>query len=228
MSLVEWSEHLVKYGWEDLYEDQKKGIKHIEKKIGNNYYPPAKYVFRAYKYTPLNNVRVVIFGQDPYHKEGQAMGLSFSVKKGETVPPSLKNIYKSAHEHVPGFKIPKHGDLTKWAKQGVLMLNIALTVAPHQPKSHMEPIDHWGGFLNATIHQISTHRRSTIFVLWGGQAVKTIDNSNKCKVKYILKGGHPSPLNTSIANPFIGGEHMVEINNILVNKLKEEPIDWNL
>ena len=224
MTLQYYAKRRIKPGWPTVYKEQKKAIKRIEKHIGlEDYFPPPRDVFNAFKYTSLDELKVVIIGQDPYHKEGQAMGLSFSVNKGVDVPPSLKNIYKELKRSIDGFKTPNHGNLTRWAKQGVLMLNMALTVKPGAPKSHM---DKWDGFLNGIIDEISKNKRDTIFVLWGGQAIK-IKDRKKFKVKYVLTAGHPSPLNTNPKSAFIGCNHFVIINEILEN-LGEDPIDWRL
>lgn len=136
-------------------------------------FPPAKLVFNAFNLCPFNKVKVVILGQDPYHELGQAMGLSFSVPDGIMLPPSLQNIYKEIHSDL-GKPIPTSGDLTRWAKQGVLLLNATLTVRAHEANSHQAL--GWQNFTDAAIETINTHREHIVFMLWGGLLVrKTID-----------------------------------------------------
>ena len=137
-------------------------------------FPPAKLVFNAFNLCPFNKVKVVILGQDPYHELGQAMGLSFSVPDGVMLPPSLQNIYKEIHSDL-GKPIPTSGDLTRWAKQGVLLLNATLTVRAHEANSHQAL--GWQNFTDAAIETINTHREHIVFMLWGGfaRSKKTID-----------------------------------------------------
>ena len=139
-----------------------------EYKQGTIVYPKPSDVFNAFKFTPFNEVKVVILGQDPYHGANQAHGLSFSVQKGVAIPPSLKNIYKELQADIPGFKIPAHGDLSSWAKQGVLLLNSTLTVRSDQPGSHQKM--GWEPFTDQAIRALSEQREGLVFMLWGRHA----------------------------------------------------------
>ena len=164
-------------------------------------FPPAKLVFNAFNLCPFNKVKVVILGQDPYHELGQAMGLSFSVPDGIMLPPSLQNIYKEIHSDL-GKPIPTSGDLTRWAKQGVLLLNATLTVRAHEANSHQAL--GWQNFTDAAIETINTHREHIVFMLWGGFArskKRLIDTNRHC----IIESVHPSPLSANRGGWF--GQH---------------------
>ena len=164
-------------------------------------FPPAKLVFNAFNLCPFNKVKVVILGQDPYHELGQAMGLSFSVPDGVMLPPSLQNIYKEIHSDL-GKPIPTSGDLTRWAKQGVLLLNATLTVRAHEANSHQAL--GWQNFTDAAIETINTHREHIVFMLWGGFArskKRLIDTNRHC----IIESVHPSPLSANRGGWF--GQH---------------------
>ena len=184
-------------------------------------FPPADDIFNAFHLTPLSQVKVVILGQDPYHNVGQAHGLCFSVRKGVDVPPSLVNIYKELHDDL-GCEIPNHGCLTKWAKQGVLMLNTVLTVRAHEANSHRGI--GWEEFTDAAIGALNSQDRPIVFILWGSPAQKKarmLNNPNHL----ILKAPHPSPL--SAYRGFFGSKPFSQANNFL----KEhglEPIDWQI
>ena len=148
-------------------------------------FPPAKLVFNAFNLCPFNKVKVVILGQDPYHELGQAMGLSFSVPDGVMLPPSLQNIYKEIHSDL-GKPIPTSGDLTRWAKQGVLLLNATLTVRAHEANSHQAL--GWQNFTDAAIETINTHREHIVFMLWGGFArskKRLIDTNRHCIIESV-------------------------------------------
>ena len=153
-------------------------------------FPPADDIFNAFHLTPLRDVKVVILGQDPYHGEGQAHGLCFSVRPGVEIPPSLVNIYQELHDDL-GCTIPNHGCLVKWAKQGVLLLNTVLTVRAHQANSHKEI--GWEKFTDAAIRKVSEQDRPIVFILWGrpAQAKKSMLHNPK---HLILEAPHPSPL----------------------------------
>lgn len=183
-------------------------------------YPPGKLIFSAFNLTPLTAVSVVIIGQDPYHGEGQAQGLAFSVPDGVRVPPSLQNIYKELHEDL-GIPIPASGNLEKWARQGVLLLNATLTVRAGKPASHQGR--GWEVFTNQVIRTISDLRAGIVFLLWGKFAQEKaalIDTSKH----YILKAAHPSPF--SAHKGFFGCHHFSKTNDILrANGMAE--IDWN-
>lgn len=185
-------------------------------------YPPKNLVFNAFRLTPLNEVKVVILGQDPYHNIGQAHGLSFSVPQGVAFPPSLKNIFAELSTDIEGFQIPSSGDLTKWAKQGVLLLNATLTVRAHQAASHQK--QGWETFTDQIIEKISSELENVVFVLWGSYAQKKsvlIDE----KKHLILKAVHPSPL--SVYRGFYGSKPFSKANNYLVAHGRK-PIDWKL
>lgn len=188
-----------------------------EKKVT---YPPKQDILNAFKYCPFNKVKVVIIGQDPYHEEGQAHGLSFSVKKGVVIPPSLRNIYTEIHNEYPDFQIPKHGYLESWAKQGILLLNATLTVAAKEANSHKK--FGWHEFTNAAINAVNKKLNGIIFVAWGNDAKKICEKVNLSKHK-VLKSGHPSPLSQKF---FFNCGHFKEINKILLSEGKT-PIRWD-
>lgn len=184
-------------------------------------FPPREKIYNAFELTPFDDVKVVILGQDPYHDIGQAMGLSFSVPGGFKIPPSLRNIYKELHAET-GFVIPDHGDLTAWAKQGVLLLNTVLTVRAHTPASHSKI--GWETFTDNVIESLNMKTDPVVFMLWGkpaGAKKKLISNPRHL----ILEAAHPSPLSAS--RGFMGCGHFVKCNEFLkANGL--EPIDWQL
>ena len=184
-------------------------------------YPDMYDIFNCFKLTPFDQVKVVLLGQDPYHNEGQAHGLCFSVQDGVDAPPSLVNIYKELHDDL-GCPIPKSGNLTKWAKQGVLLLNTALTVRAHMANSHKNC--GWTWFTDNVIQRISQQRDHVVFILWGGNArskKSLIDSSRHC----ILECAHPSPL--SAFNGFFGCGHFSKANQYLVEH-GVSPVDWDL
>lgn len=186
--------------------------------LSGKVYPPAKNIFRAFNLCPLNEVKVVIVGQDPYHGEKQANGLSFAVNDGVTLPPSLKNIYKEIQSDL-GIIPLSSGDLTRWAKQGVLMLNSVLTVAANTPASHKDK--GWEKFTDAAIKLLNENRKNIVYLLWGKYAQtkgKVIDRKNNL----VLTSGHPSPYS---AHLFFGNHHFGKCNKYLKkNGIKE--IDW--
>lgn len=184
-------------------------------------YPPMNDIFNAFKFTPYNKVKAVILGQDPYHNEGQAHGLCFSVKKGVKIPPSLVNIYKELNQDL-GLKIPDHGCLTKWAQEGVLLLNTTLTVRENQANSHSKC--GWQDFTDEVIKLLSERQTPMVFLLWGANArskKQFIDVSKHL----ILECAHPSPL--SAFNGFFGCKHFSTTNDFLL-KNGIEPIDWQI
>lgn len=177
---------------------------------GKTIFPPAPQIFSAFDYTSFNDTRVVIIGQDPYHGLMQAHGLCFSVNKGIKVPPSLKNMYKELKTDIEGFNIPEHGDLSHWAKQGVLLLNATLTVEQDKAGSHQGK--GWEEFTDAVIKAISNQKEHVVFILWGKFAQSKahfIDDSKHL----VLKAAHPSPL--SAYNGFFGCKHFSQTNNYL-------------
>ncbi len=184
-------------------------------------FPPADDIFNAFHLTPLHEVKVVILGQDPYHNDGQAHGLCFSVKPDVDIPPSLVNIYQELHDDL-GCYIPNNGYLTKWAKQGVLMLNTVLTVRAHQANSHRGM--GWEEFTDAAIRTLNEQDRPIVFILWGSPAQKKAQMLNNPK-HLILKAPHPSPL--SAYRGFFGSRPFSQTNEFLV-KNGLEPIDWQI
>lgn len=184
-------------------------------------YPPAEDIFNAFLYTPLSKVKVVIIGQDPYHNEGQAHGLCFSVRDGVEIPPSLVNIYKELQTDL-GCSMPNTGYLKKWADQGVLLLNNVLTVRAHMAHSHKDI--GWEQFTDAVINVLNKEDRPIVFLLWGSPAQKkcaTLNNPNH----YVLTAPHPSPL--SAYRGFFGCKHFSKTNEFLINH-GLEPIDWQI
>ena len=184
-------------------------------------FPPADDIFNAFHLTPLHEVKVVILGQDPYHGEGQAHGLCFSVRPGVDIPPSLVNIYQELHDDL-GCTIPNHGCLTKWAKQGVLLLNTVLTVRAHQANSH-KGIG-WEEFTDAAIRKLNEQDRPIVFMLWGrpAQAKKSMLHNPK---HLILEAPHPSPL--SAYRGFFGSRPFSQANRFLEAQ-GVEPVDWQI
>ena len=183
-------------------------------------FPPMNDIFNALKYTPYNETKVVILGQDPYHEIGQAHGLSFSVKKGIKIPPSLVNIYKELNTDI-GMDIPAHGELTSWAKQGVLLLNATLTVRQGQANSHQSI--GWSIFTDEIIKKLDKNDNPIVFILWGGNArskKKYITNKNH----FIIESVHPSPL--SAYNGFFGSRPFSRANEFLLSN-GVKPINWN-
>ena len=192
-----------------------------ERAKGKRIFPKGSEWFHALDATPLENVRVVILGQDPYHGEGQAHGLCFSVKHGVRPPPSLVNIYKEMESDL-GLPPPAHGNLEAWARQGVLLLNSVLTVeaglaASHQGKG-------WERFTDAVVRQVNDLERQVVFILWGSYAQKKAAFVDRTR-HLVLASAHPSPL--SAHNGFFGSRPFSKTNEFLIAK-GQEPIDWNL
>lgn len=189
-----------------------------EKAAGKIIYPPGSLIFNAFNTTPFHQVKAIILGQDPYHNPNEAMGLSFSVPKGIRVPPSLRNIYKELHTDL-GHAIPHHGDLTKWANQGVLLLNSFLTVEKNKPRSHQKI--GWAQFTDAVIKILSNERENLVFMLWGNPAKKKATMIDRDK-HLILEAAHPSPL---AGGAYFGSKHFSQANAYL-EKNGKTPIDW--
>ena len=192
-----------------------------ERATGAVIYPPGQLIFNAFEKTPFDAVKVVLLGQDPYHSAGQAMGLSFSVPQGVKPPPSLVNIFKELRTDI-GMNIPSHGDLTKWAEQGVLLLNAALTVRAGEPNSHAKI--GWHQFTDAVIQKISDAKQGIVFLLWGSFAHQKQELIDATK-HHVLKAAHPSPF--SADKGFFGCKHFSRANDLLA-KQGITPIDWNI
>lgn len=191
-----------------------------EKQAGKTVYPPGPLIFNAFNQTPFDNLKVVILGQDPYHNPGEAMGLCFSVPRGVKTPPSLVNIYKEIKNSL-GIAPPPHGDLSDWAKQGVLLLNAMLTVEAKKPASHQKI--GWQTFTDAVIRTISEQKEGVVFLLWGNFArtKKALIDASR---HHVLESAHPSPL---AGDAFQGCGHFVRTNEILERQGKP-PINWAL
>ena len=214
----EWDELLKPEFEKDYYKKLRLILAHEYKT--RRIYPDMYDIFNALKYTSYSDVKAVILGQDPYHGAGQAHGLCFSVKEGVAPPPSLKNIFKELNSEL-GIPIPKNGDLSGWAKEGVLLLNASLTVREGQANSHKDI--GWTLFTDAVIRLLNEREDPVIFLLWGGNAKKKqslITNP----WHYVLTSSHPSPL--SAYNGFIGCGHFKKCNEILRSMGKKE-IDWS-
>ncbi len=218
-----------KKSWQAILQKEKQKtyfldiIQHIkkERESGKSIYPKQQDIFNALKLTPLEKLKIVILGQDPYHGEKQAHGLAFSVQHDIKPPPSLKNIFKELKQDL-NIPTPNHGCLEKWAKQGVLLLNTCLSVEDSKPQSHAKV--GWQTFTDTVIKKIDEHTSGTIFLLWGAHAQKKEELINDDK-HYVLKTSHPSPLSAS--RGFIGCGHFSKSNDLLISMDKAE-IDWSL
>ena len=215
-------------GWDELLEPLFNDERYLKIREFLKYeyshhivYPDMYDLFNCFRFTPLDNVKAVILGQDPYHEPNQAHGLCFSVKQGVALPPSLVNIYKEIESDL-GIKEPRCGDLSKWANSGVLLLNTTLTVREHLANSHSKC--GWAWFTDSVIKLISDNTQNTVFILWGGNArskVPLIDGSKHL----ILQSAHPSPL--SAYNGFFGSKPFSKANAYLIAHGKDA-IDWDL
>lgn len=193
-----------------------------EKMAGRAIYPPGSMIFNAFNHTPFSKVKVVILGQDPYHGAGQAHGLCFSVQDGVPPPPSLINIYKEIQSDIGVGMNAKNGNLTKWADQGVFLLNASLTVRANEPMSHAKI--GWAEFTDAVIKKISDEKKGVVFLLWGkfAQEKQVLIDETK---HHVLKAAHPSPF--SADKGFFGCKHFSKTNELLI-KEGESPIDWKI
>lgn len=215
--------------WENELKEEKKSAHFLAaldfvnqaRAKGKIIYPAQENVFNALKYTPLDQVKAVILGQDPYHGPNQAHGLSFSVLPGVRKPPSLRNILKELHDDLQ-LPIPQQGNLEKWAKEGVLLLNTILTVEAGKPLSHANI--GWQQFTNKVIEVVNEKTSGTVFLLWGAPAQSKIKLINTEK-HHILTAAHPSPL--SAHRGFFGCRHFSKTNNLL-RTMKKPEIDWRL
>lgn len=219
---LSWKERL-KDEFEKPYMQTLKQFLQKELETKTIVYPPMKQVFNAFHLTPFDTVKVVIVGQDPYHGEGQAEGLSFSVPKGIPMPPSLQNIFKELHSEF-GTPKPSHGSLVSWAEQGVLLLNATLTVRANQPKSHYG--QGWELFTDKIIQLLADKTDPIVFLLWGRSAIEKFEHfKNKPLPHLILTAPHPSPL--SAYSGFFGCAHFSKTNAFLKKHGKSE-INWAL
>lgn len=214
--------------WDDILKEEykkdyfKQLMSDIKKEYKNHIiYPKASDVFNAFKYTDYDKIKVVIIGQDPYHGENEAHGLSFSVKPGVKKPPSLQNIFKELNNDL-GCKIPESGCLEKWTKEGVMLLNSILTVEKDKPLSHQKY--NWEKFTDAVIKKINEKTTPVVFILWGNYArsKKTLITNS---IHLIIESPHPSPF--SAYHGFFGSKPFSKTNKFLIEK-KIKPIDWNL
>ncbi|MCH8518428.1 uracil-DNA glycosylase [Candidatus Gracilibacteria bacterium] len=214
-----WKETLAGE-FEKTYFQDIKSFLVSEIQAGKIIYPHPKNIFTALNICPLHAVKVVILGQDPYHGEGQAHGLSFSVQDGIKLPPSLRNIYKELKLEYPDFQIPESGSLTHWAEQGVLLLNSILTVESGNPASHSRI--GWEIFTDAIISELSLRQTGIIFLLWGSfaRSKKTLIDPSR---HHILEAPHPSPF--SAHSGFFGCGHFTRVNEILAERGEKE-IEW--
>ena len=215
--MTTWNEILAEEMQKDYYQELQAFVQKRRAEV--RVFPEEKNVFTALELTPFESVKVVILGQDPYHGFGQAHGLSFSVQKGTPLPPSLKNIYKELQEDIGG-ELPTEGDLSHWAKQGVLLLNTVLTVEEGNANSHKGM--GWERLTNRLIESLNELKHPVIFILWGKPAQdkeKLITNSNHV----ILKAPHPSPL--SAYRGFFGSKPFSRVNDILIQQ-GQTPIRW--
>ncbi|GAA5216742.1 uracil-DNA glycosylase [Corallincola platygyrae] len=221
MGLASWQALIGGEKEKPYFQQTLQAVEQI-RQSGVTVYPPKEHVFEAFRATPLDQLKVVILGQDPYHGPNQAHGLCFSVQHGVQPPPSLKNMYKELATDIPGFTIPNHGFLQSWAEQGVLLLNTVLTVEAGKAHSHAKL--GWETFTDAVIAQINQHQEQVIFMLWGSHAQKkgAIIDRNR---HFVLTAPHPSPL--SAHRGFFGCSHFSQANNIL-QQTGRAPINWQV
>jgi len=214
-----WKNVLIEEFNKPYFVDLKEFL--IEEKKRFRVFPPGSLIFNAFNHTPFDKVKVVFIGQDPYHGYGQAHGLCFSVPEGVKKPPSLENIFKELQSDL-GIPVPNHGNLVKWADQGVLLLNATLTVRENQAGSHQNK--GWETFTDAVISKLSEQKQNLVFVLWGNYAIakKILIDGTK---HHILTAAHPSPF--SVFKGFFGCRHFSAVNKILTD-LGMKEIDWRV
>lgn len=214
-----WDELLAAEFTSDYYKKLQEFLK--DEYANHIIHPDKNDIFSSLKWTSYEDTKVVIFGQDPYHGENQAHGLAFSVKKGVDIPPSLKNIYKELKEEL-GLDIPNHGYLEKWARQGVLLLNSALTVRDGEANSHKGK--GWEILTDRIVELLNDRKKPVIFLLWGNDAKRKEELITNPQ-HITLSAAHPSPLSAS--RGFFGCGHFKKVNNILIS-LNQKPIDWQI
>lgn len=216
--------------WDALLanEFQKPYFEELNAQLAREYenttcFPPKELIFSAFDYCDVANLKVVIIGQDPYHGRGEANGLAFSVNDGVKIPPSLRNIFRELNDDLEQLFMPNSGNLEKWAKQGVLLLNAGLTVKKDNANSHKHL--KWNLFTDAVIQQIANQKESVVFMLWGAFAQKKGNKIDRTR-HLVLESGHPSPLSANQGKWF-GNKHFSMANNYLIAKNKKQ-IDWLL
>lgn len=218
-------EFFIESSWKAMLHDEinSKYFTDIKKSLHSTqiFYPPVEKIFNFTNFSPFEEIKIVIIGQDPYHNPEQAVGLAFSVPMSIRVPPSLQNIYKELASDIPGFNIPKHGDLTLWARQGVLLLNHTLTVAKNNPGSHSGI--GWEIFTKKILEMINSSLINVVFLLWGSHARKNASLIDQ-KKHLVLEAAHPSPFSASM---FFGCKHFSKANEYLRAHSKGT-VDWNL
>ena len=221
VAIEETWKKILKDEFDKIYFQQIVALLKAEKSAGKIIYPPGPFIFNAFNQTPFPSVKVVLLGQDPYHNKGQAHGLCFSVPDGIVKPPSLVNIFKELETDL-GIAPSQSGNLEKWAKQGVLLLNASLTVRQNEPGSHSKI--GWLQFTDTVITKISEQREGVIFLLWGkfAQDKQVLIDETK---HHVLKAAHPSPF--SADKGFFGCRHFSKTNGLLTVQHKE-PVDWKL
>ena len=219
IELGDWNERLAPLFADERYQKIRRFL--IEEYNAYTIYPDMYDLYNCFRFTQFADLKVVLLGQDPYHGEGQAHGLCFSVQDGIPNPPSLENIFKELKADI-GCELPKNGNLTKWAKEGVLLMNTSLSVRAHQANSHSKC--GWAWFTDSVIKLISSQKENVVFILWGGNARSKkplIDQSKHS----IIESVHPSPL--SAYNGFFGSKPFSKTNDYLISK-GIAPIDWDL
>ena len=215
----DWAPYLKEEKNKDYFDSL---LSFLNSRVDCEIFPPRGTWFKAFEYSSFSSTRVVILGQDPYHGEGQAEGLSFSVPKGMSIPPSLRNIYKELDQDDVDFTNPGHGHLENWAKQGVLLLNSVLTVEKNSPASHAN--QGWEVFTDHVIKLLNEKKSNLVFLLWGAYANKKSELIDT-KKHLILSAAHPSPF--SAHKGFFGCKHFSKTNNYLKSS-NQELIDWSL
>ena len=219
IGIGDWSDYLYQEKEKDYFRSL---YTFLNNRINKDIYPPRGSWFKAFEYSSFASTKVIILGQDPYHGEGQAEGLSFSVPKGITIPPSLRNIYKELEEDDVDFTNPEHGNLISWAQQGVLLLNSVLTVEKNTPAAHAN--QGWELFTDQVINLLNDNKDHLVFILWGAYANKKSEliDTNK---HLILSAPHPSPF--SAHKGFFGCRHFSKTNHYLESS-KQQAIDWSI
>ena len=219
IDLGDWNERLAPLFADERYRKIRSFL--IEEYKNFVVYPDMYDLYNCFRYTPFEKLKVVLLGQDPYHNVGQAHGLCFSVQDGIQKPPSLENIFKELKTDI-GCELPKSGNLTKWANEGVLLMNTSLSVREHQANSHAKC--GWAWFTDSVIKLISDQKEHVVFILWGGNA-RSKKSLIDAKKHYVLECAHPSPL--SAYNGFFGCKHFSKTNEFL-KSINKKPVDWQI